>query len=39
MTGEVLVRGETISNAVWEQGKLKQQDAELARDRRPGRVR
>jgi long-chain acyl-CoA synthetase len=25
--GEVLVRGETISNAVWEQGKLKQQDS------------
>jgi long-chain acyl-CoA synthetase len=25
--GEVLVRGETISNAVWERGKLKQQDS------------
>jgi long-chain acyl-CoA synthetase len=25
--GEVLVRGETISNAVWEQGRLKQQES------------
>jgi long-chain acyl-CoA synthetase len=25
--GEVLVRGETISNAVWEKGKLKEQDS------------
>jgi long-chain acyl-CoA synthetase len=25
--GEVLVRGETISNSVWEEGKLKQQDS------------
>jgi long-chain acyl-CoA synthetase len=25
--GEVLVRGDTISSAVWEQGKLKQQDS------------